>query len=129
MSLSLWLWCALSAHAGDPEMTWEPHHVEAHDIYVHYEVEPNRKLHNRLAQEQVSDKALPADTGGFAGSLALDAPEGAAYLVAFLDRAVREAPTDPAEAEGWLEEHPLTARELKQEQGVLGKLGLSLEFS
>jgi exopolyphosphatase/guanosine-5'-triphosphate,3'-diphosphate pyrophosphatase len=31
--------------------------------------------------------------------------------------------------EGWLEEHPLTARELKQEQGMLSKLGLDLGFS
>lgn len=29
----------------------------------------------------------------------------------------------------WLEEHPLTAWELEQEQGVLGKLGLTLEIS
>ena len=31
--------------------------------------------------------------------------------------------------EGWLEEHPLTARELESEQQMLGKLGLELTFT
>ena len=31
--------------------------------------------------------------------------------------------------EGWLEEHPLTARELKQEQQVLARLGIKLRVS
>jgi exopolyphosphatase/guanosine-5'-triphosphate,3'-diphosphate pyrophosphatase len=31
--------------------------------------------------------------------------------------------------EGWLEEHPLTARELKEEQGVLEKIGVELTIS
>mgnify|MGYP001823639203 CR=1 FL=1 len=31
--------------------------------------------------------------------------------------------------EGWLKEHPLTARELKQEQQILARLGIKLKFS
>ena len=31
--------------------------------------------------------------------------------------------------EGWLQEHPLTARELEGEQQALGKLGLQLSFT
>ena len=30
---------------------------------------------------------------------------------------------------GWLDEHPLTARELEGEQQILGKLGLELTFT
>ena len=31
--------------------------------------------------------------------------------------------------EGWVEEHPLTARELEEEQGVLEKMGVKLAIS